>query len=144
MKVGKKTKICKFPNSHSVGVVKLEDGRVLRSDERRVVEKLLSFGCDVVCKKESKISHRNTADIVWKGDVWEIKVSKVEGKYTVVNRLRKGKRQSGRIVLDISESKKSVERIVGVVEDFVRRHKTVKTVVFISGNKYCVIGESAL
>jgi hypothetical protein len=127
-----------------VGLLKTETGRTLHGHEVATLTKLLWFGHDIFCQIEANLPYIKVADIVWQNEQWEIKGVSGGSKHTIANSLQKAKKQSRNIVLDISDSEISMERIIGKVKIGLIRHKTIKRVLIVDKSSYCVIDRSAL
>jgi hypothetical protein len=116
----------------------------VRPEEFDTIEKLLRFGIDIVCKKELNVPYQQTADIIWKKEIWEIKCLFGNSRHTIRNNLRKAKKQSKNIVIDISNSRIKIGGAISHISDFMRRNKDIKKILIVNKNTYCIIDRSAL
>ncbi len=124
------------------GAIRCEAGRTLSPDEQETVQKLAAFGEDIVCQKES--NQRTSADIIWRGELWELKNPLGATRHTIKNNLRKAKRQSGRIIIDISRSRILLSSAINHSRDHMRRTKQVREIILIARDSYCLIDRSML
>ena len=133
-----------LPKFKKAGLLKIESGRTLQNHEIATINKLLQFGYDIFCQAEANLPYIKVADIIWCNEQWEIKSTKAKGKNTVAHRLQAGKRQSKNIILDVSESNKPIERLIGQVKIGMCRSKTIKKVLVLYKNEYCIIDKSTI
>jgi hypothetical protein len=137
-------RIRRLPIAKRVGLLKTETGRSLQGHEVDIINKLLQFGFDVFCQIEANLPYVKVADIVWRNEQWELKGLTGGSRYTVKNNLRKAKKQSRNIVLDISRSQVNISSAVNHVKDYMRDTKRINKVVLICKNEYCIIDRSAI
>lgn len=134
--------ISRFPKGKNPGLIKIEAGRILHEHEMMIITKLLKFGDDIFCITESNII--KTADIVWRDELWELKHLHGNSQDTLISRLRKAKKQSSRIVIDLSRSSISIIRSIGTIKDVLRKNKTIIKVLVISKNEYCIVDRAMI
>lgn len=137
-------RIRKLPSGDRVGLLKTEAGRVLHSHEVETPHKLLRFGYDIYCQIEANLPYVKVADIVWRDDTWEMKNITGGTRYTIKNNLKKAKRQSASIILDISGSPIGMQSAINHTRDRMRDSRSIRTVLIIDSDSYCIIERSAL
>jgi hypothetical protein len=137
-------RIRKFPIGGRRGTLHIEIGRVLRPHEQDTVDALLAFGFDIVCKNESNVPYQHTADIVWRNENWEIKAPTGNTRHTVRNNLRRGKRQSANIIIDISWSQVKMSSAINSMKKHVRESRETKKAMIVCHGEYCVIERGAI
>jgi hypothetical protein len=137
-------RIRQLPTVKRVALLRIETGRTLQNHEVATINKLLRFGYDIFCQIEANLPYTKVADIVWRNEQWELKSIIGKSENTIADSLRKAKKQSGNVVMDISRSSISVERTIGKVKITLKRHKTIQKVLLIDKNRYCIIDRSAL
>jgi len=132
-------KIKNIPENPHKGLLRIESGRTLRAHEVETIERLLRFGYDIVCNQESNLPYTKVADIVWRNELWEMKYLTGDSKHNIANNLRKAKKQSQNIVLDISSAKREIENAIPQVTDKMHNSKKIRKVLIVSKNRYCLI-----
>jgi len=142
--IQKKMIIFPIPKKKRIGLLKIQAGRILHAHEMTTITKLLQFGDDIFCQTESHNPGTKTADIVWKNEFWEIKYVNGNSRETIVRRLKKAKKQSKRIIIDISGSKISAQRAFGKIKDYFRKNKEIIKIFIISKEGYCIIDRAML
>lgn len=134
--------ISHFPKGKNPGLIKIEAGRILHEHEIMIITKLLIFGDDIFCIAESNII--KTADIIWRNKEWELKSIKGDSKQTIEDSLRKARKQSPYIILDVSKSKISLERCIGKLKIILKRYRTIQEILIIDGNEYCILDKKRI
>ena len=122
----------------------IESGRTLRAHELETIERLLCFGRDIVCKRELNLPYSKSPDIVWRDEQWEIKYAHGDSAHNIANALRKAKKQSQSIVIDISGARREIENAIPQVKERMYNSKRIKKVLVLSKNRYCLISRSML
>ena len=143
MKNTPKVKVRQLPNG-KLGMLKIETGRTLHAHEVATINKLLSFGHDIYCQIEANLPYINVADIMWQNEQWEIKNVTANSQRTIEDSLRKAKRQSSFIIMDISASTLTLERSTGKIAVAMRRHRSIKKVMIFDESRYCTIDKSMI
>jgi hypothetical protein len=137
-------RVRQLPVSKREALLKTETGRTLQSHELSTLLKLLQFGQDIFCQIEANLPYTKVADIVWQNEQWEVKGITGHTRYTVRNNLRKARRQSANIVLDISGSTIKMSSAINQVKDMMSRNKQIRKVLVIDQDTYCIIDKSVL
>jgi len=137
-------KIRRIPIHNKRGFAHFEPGKTIQAHELDIVQKLLYFGSDIACKQESNVPYEHTADIVWRNEVWELKGITGSSRHTVRNNLKKAKKQSQNIVLDISESNIQIQSAINHSIDRMKDSRKIRKVFIIDKFDYCIIDRSLL
>jgi hypothetical protein len=139
-----KFKIRPIPTHNKRAAAHFENGKTILPHELDTVKVLSYFGFDIVCKQESNVPYEHTADIVWKNEVWELKGITGDSRHTIRNNLRKAKKQSQNIVLDISNSKIQMNSAINHTVDRMKDNKQIKKVLIVDKTDYCIIEKGLL
>nr|WP_240945068.1 hypothetical protein [Bifidobacterium sp. DSM 109958] len=99
----------------------IETGASPDSNERAVAKQLSDLGHDVVFRKLSDERNVKTSDFYIDDEPWELKTLHGAGKNTVTNALKKAKKQSSRVILEISDCPKPLSQIADDCLDKLRR-----------------------
>ena len=115
------------------------------SNEKYCAKILSNFGYDIIFLPESKISGVHTPDILWKrdGKGWEIKTIIGSNNTTVQKALHHATKQSNYVILNITGTKRDINRVRYDVIDYISRRRTsIVEVVMLDKRKYCRIKRS--
>jgi hypothetical protein len=106
--------------------------------EIETVNRLIKFGDDIVLLKPSKIKGDRTPDMVWRGELWEIKRPDCGDKENVARAIKDARKQSNNIVLDIARN--GIERVISYIHYYFGTDKWSKAKIFVFNHeKYCVL-----
>jgi hypothetical protein len=96
------------------------------SHERRTAERLARAGHHVVFLPTR--NHTKNADALIDGDLWELKGVKGNGRNTVVDLLRHGRKQSPRMVVDLAHTELSLDEVLRQVDYTLRRYDGITAI----------------
>jgi len=131
-----------IPKLGRVGVLHVKATRRLHDHEIITLTKLLRFGEDIICQAESKLT--KTADIIWRGEEWEIKSVIGKSRNTIKNSVRKARKQSHHIIIDLTNSSFTIERSLGKIKALMSYNKEILKLFILSKENYCVLDKTML
>ena len=88
---------------------------ILKPHEQKTINFLLSKGLDIELLPTSSVPGTHTADVKIDGVIREIKAPKGDGAYTMQQNLRRGKRQSNKISVDLYRCKRHEKKAIAEI-----------------------------
>ena len=117
-----------IPKLGRVGVLHVKATRRLHDHEIITLTKLLRFG----------------EDIIWRGEEWEIKSVIGKSRNTIKNSVRKARKQSHHIIIDLTNSSFTIERSLGKIKALMSYNKEILKLFILSKENYCVLDKTML
>lgn len=73
-------------------------------------------------------------DIVYLGKKWEIKCPTGDGRWTILEQLRRAARQSPNVILDLRKTKLSLTEVRKQIDNHFAKHKNIDQIILIAKN----------
>jgi hypothetical protein len=138
MKKNLNIKLKPIPKSKPFGKLLFDRPHCLHSHEIETIDLLRRFGDDVTHITPSQKPGTRTPDIKWRGERWEIKSVSGNSRANIVHALQSAKSQSPNIVICISKTKRGPDSILRDVGHYFYGSKSVKQVLVIIKDRYCI------
>ena len=137
-------KIKQFPTSKKIA--KIINGDKRNHDEKYAAELLVKFGHDVLFLNADKRKGVHTPDCYWNGKHWEIKTIHKNSYNTIETAIKSARKQSDYIILHISFTKRSIERVSFDIAHYLKTHthNNIKQIFILNKTRYCLISRDML
>lgn len=138
-------KIKQIPVGMKLGKIIYEAPHRREAHEIKLAQTLIRFGKNVVFRRASGRFYERTPDCIWHQHEWEIKSisRRACSSKNVARILKDAAKQSSRIILDCSQSKRGITQTSRDVVNYLTTYNSrIKTVFVVEQENYCTIDKN--
>ena len=134
-------KIKQIPRNRKPGKIIYDRPHKREPHEEATAQTLAQFGYDLqfICVKN--LSHISTPDCLWRNEFWEMKSPKKNSSKNILDCLKGGLRQSQKIIIDVTRSRRGIARAAGDVIGYInhRKNTRIRKIFILDRENYCLI-----